>query len=110
MLNPYNLPRLAIANLSRPADGKLDANVHTHHDEVVHNERDSRFKQSRQKECEGIFEEGGVYPLSQSQLPADANIIGNCFVSIKKETGPKFYIQSEMYFPKTPRQVLEQYC
>lgn len=75
------------ASLLNPADDDPNSAMHAHLVEVVHNERDPRFTESRQKEYDGILEKGGVTPIPRSQLPTDANVIGNRFVLTIKEPG-----------------------
>ena len=86
MLKPYKRPHLPIEDLLNPVDDN-DNSLHTHLAEIVRNERDPRFKGSRQIEYDGIVAKGGVKPIYRTELPKTANMIGNRFVLTIKEPG-----------------------
>lgn len=88
MLKPYKRPNRAIKDLLNPTDtdeahGEIAANLV----EMRQNEDVSRFIASRQKEYDGSVAKGGVKPIATSNVPNDANIIGNRFVLCIKDSG-----------------------
>lgn len=83
MLKPYTRPYLPVKDLLNPVDddstitpNELNANLV----EMVHDENDERFIESRQKEYDGIVAKGGVKVVNRSDLPANANFVGNRYV------------------------------
>lgn len=87
MLKPYTRPNLPISDLLNPADDQLAMQAHL--SETVYDERDPRFKQSRQKEYDGIVAKGGVRLVMRRDVPAAANFVGNRFVLTIKDPGTK---------------------
>ena len=85
MLKPYTRPRLPIQDFLNPTDEP--ANIHANLVETVDDENDVRFKASRKKEYDGIVSKGGVKAIPRTELPDNANLIGNRFVLTIKEPG-----------------------
>lgn len=90
MLKQYTRPYLAIKDLLNPTD---DSKNVTHRTvslnlvEMVREEDDERFVESRQKEYDGIVAKGGVKVVNRADLPSDANFVGNRFVLCIKDPG-----------------------
>lgn len=88
MLKPYQRPNMAIKDLLNPTDTEeAHAEIAANLVEMIHNEDDPRFIASRQKEYDGIVAKGGVKPIAISNIPKDANVIGNRFVICIKDPG-----------------------
>ena len=86
MLKPYKRPNHPIKDPLNPVDD-TDNSLHTHLAEIVRNERDPRFKASRQKEYDGILAKCGVKLIYRTEFLKNAIMIGNCFVLTIKEPG-----------------------
>lgn len=93
MLKPYRRPYLPIKDLLNPVDTASNHScnaVNANLVEVVYDENDMRFVESRQKEYDGIVAKGGVKIVNREDLPKDANLVGNRYVlTIKNPNTPE---------------------
>jgi hypothetical protein len=86
MIKPYQRPNMAIKDILNPTDDEQRA-ISTNLAEMIHDEDDPRFTESRQIEYDGIVTKGGVQPIDVNELPPDANLVGIRFVLCIKDPG-----------------------
>lgn len=77
MLKVYKRPAGHIKVLLNPTNDKNFETLYGFSVRIVRHEDNSIFKNSWQKEYVGIVASGGVRVVDVSELPVDANIIGN---------------------------------
>lgn len=83
MLRPYTRPYLPIKDLLKPVD---TASCHsciennTNLVEIVHDENDERFVETRHKEYDGTVAKDCIRIASREDLPKVASIDGNCYM------------------------------
>lgn len=88
MVKSYQRPTIPITDLLNPThhtDQPSDLN--TQLVEIIRDEQDQRFIQSRQKEYDGIVSKGGIKVVEVSSVPPSSNIIGNRYVLSIKNPG-----------------------
>lgn len=86
MVKTYQRPTIPITDLLNPTDQPSNT-LDIHLIEVIHDELDPRFTQSRQEEYDGILAKGGVKVVDANSIPPNSNIIGNRYVLTIKNPG-----------------------